>query len=68
MIDARQKAEEEAKNIIVPALRQYFKVMLTDVALGAIKDMVADSSNPYDDVFLASIEPLILLKIKELTE
>ena len=61
-------AEDEAKNILLPAAKAYAKVLIKDIAIAALKEVVADSSNPYDDMLLAAIEPVINQKLEELSE
>ena len=63
-----QKAEDEAIKILLPAVKQYAQVIVKDIAIAAIQDLVADSENPYDDMLLAAIIPVIDAKIEELVK
>jgi len=61
-----EKAKEAAEQILLPAAKQYAGVLVKDIALEAIKEVVADSSNPYDDMLLAALIPVIEAKMEEL--
>lgn len=58
-----EKAKVEAELILLPAVKQYAAVIAKDIIIQAIKDMVADSENPYDDVLAAALIPVVEEKL-----
>lgn len=61
-----EKAKLEAELILLPAAKHYARVMMKDVLVAALKDVVEDSSNPYDDMVLAALLPMLDAKMEEL--
>lgn len=61
LASAKLKAEE----ILLPAAKKYASVMIEDVIMASLEEMVADSENPYDDMVLAALKPILDKKIAE---
>ena len=61
-----EKAKVEAEAILLPAAKQYAGVLINDIVMQALAEVVADSSNPYDDMLFAALKPVIDAKVKDL--
>lgn len=59
-------AELKAKELLLPPLKAYVQVLVKDIAMAALQDVVADTENPYDDMLLAAVAPVVDAKLKEL--
>lgn len=59
------KTKEKAEEILLPAAKQFAGAVIEDILMASVKEMVADSENPYDDMVLAALKPILDKKIAE---
>ncbi len=61
-----EKLKASAEANLIPAGKAMVKEMVNDILVVALKEVVADSENPYDDMLLAALLPVIEAKLAEL--
>ena len=61
-----QALEDSAKRHMIPAGKAMLSEVVNDIIMESLQQVVEDSSNPYDDMLLAALKPIIEDKLAEL--